>query len=335
MSLRNFSKLCKIACLLTLIGSTVYSNACNLPINQSCETIEKVYHTLNFNSKSDMASRLDTLSANFLDSPYLLGALGEGEHARFDQSPLYRTDAFDCETFVTTIIALALGNNQEIFKQCLKKLRYAKGQISFVNRNHFTSLDWNKNNQQQGFLRDITDSFKDSNNKSVAKIAIAVIDKPSWYQHFNEKGIKLRSANEQEQQKRLKELKIRGNQLAITKDKIPYLPLTALFDNNGNPNQYLFAQIPNASIIEIIRPNWDLRKQIGTHLNVSHLGFAFWKKGELIYRQSSSTQGKVLDVSLISYLKKARSSPTIKGINVQVVLPKVPLSVGCNIEINH
>lgn len=86
----------------------------------------------------------------------------------------------------------------------------------------------------------------------------------------------------------------------------------------------LFNQIPNAAIIEIIRPNWDLHKEIGTHLNVSHLGFSIRKNGTLLFRETSSTDGRAIDIPLVDYLRQTLSSPTIKGINVQVVLdPKL------------
>ncbi|WP_242602215.1 N-acetylmuramoyl-L-alanine amidase-like domain-containing protein [Legionella nagasakiensis] len=281
---------------------------------------------------SDMATRLEIISAKLLGKPYLLGALGEGSKGRYDQYPLYRMDAFDCETYVDTVLAVAFANNVSQFKQCIRKLRYRNGHVSFIDRNHFASLDWNKNNQQQGFLQDITTTIKNKKNQSVAKSANALIDKPGWYQHFTYNNIRLSDVNTKEQGKRLNELKRKGRQLQALNASISYIPLSALFDSSGKANEYLFKQIPNAAIIEIIRPNWDLREKIGTCLNVSHLGFAFWKQGTLMFRQASSIQNHTVDVSLIDYLRDARKSPTIDGINIQVVLPNHPLPPGCHAE---
>ncbi|STX44101.1 Protein of uncharacterised function (DUF1460) [Legionella donaldsonii] len=300
---------------------------------QAIETINELYHSLNQMQKSDMTHRLDTISAQFLGKPYVLGALGEGSHARFDQEPRYRTDAFDCETYVTTVLALALAKDTTGFKQCLSKLRYHNGQVSYVTRNHFTELDWNLNNQRQGFVKDITESFQDKSKAPVAKIATALIDKPSWYQHFTLATIRLQSQDKAEQTKRLAELKTRGSKLPKTNAQLPYIPLTSLFNAKGEPNQYLFAQIPDGAIVEIVRPNWNLREQIGTNLNVSHLGFVFWKNGVATFRQASSIYNKVVDVPLIDYLKEAyENSPTIKGINVQIVVPKSPLTDSCGVS---
>ena len=313
-----------------LLLLTIQAKAAIHPKQQEAnEAISKLYHSLNQLPKSNMALRLDIISAQFVDKVYVLGSLGEGLDARFDQEPRYRTDAFDCDTYVTTVLALALADNVEGFKQCMSKVRYKKGEVEFIARNHFMSLDWNPNNQRQGFIKDITESIKDENKQSVTKIASALIDKPSWYQHFTRKNIRLSTPNEQEEEKRLAELKSEGSKLPKVLAEIPYIPFTKLFDAQGKPNQYLFNQIPNASIIEIVRPNWNLKERIGTNLNVSHLGFAFWKNGTLYFRQASSQYGRVVIVPLTDYLYEASASPTIKGINVQVVVPKAPLPEGC------
>lgn len=296
---------------------------------QADVVINQLYHSLNKLPKSDMSARIDSISAKFIGKKYRLGALGEGIDAHYDQRPQYRADAFDCDTYVTTVLALALADNTNGFKQCLRKVRYKDGKVSFLKRNHFMSLDWNPNNQKQGFIKDITMNIKNKDNQPVAEMAEAMIDKPSWYNHFQEDDIRLISANPQIQKIRLSELKQRGMQLEKTLAKIPYIPLTALFNAKGEANKALFAQIPNASIIEIVRPNWDLQDKIGTHLNVSHLGFAFRKNNKLYFRQASSEYNQVVEVPLEDYLRKCMESPTIKGINVEIILPKKPLQEGC------
>ena len=294
------------------------------------KAIDKLYHSLGNNSTT-MAERLDEISAGFLGVPYVLGALGEGPEGRFDRSPLYRTDGFDCETFVDTVLALAFGQNRASFQQCIKNIRYHQGKVDFLTRNHFMSLDWDGHNQQQGYIKDITQTFRNKDNQPVALMATALINKPSWYQHLTLSHIKLPGASEAERTAALEKLQAEGSQLPKTEARIPYIPFTALFDKNGHPDTRLIAQIPDASIVEIVRPNWDLEKKIGTRLNVSHLGFAFWKGETLIFRQASSQLDKVIDIPLIEYLEQIRSSPTIKGINVQAILPQKPLGKNCRV----
>lgn len=297
---------------------------------QADNSIIALYHTLNAKPNTSMVDRITWISAQFKGRSYLLGSLGEGPNARYDQYPRYRTDAFDCDTYVNTVLALALGSSLETFQQCLKYTRYQEGKVTYLKRNHFTSIDWNKNNQQRGMLKDITLTFKDPNNKPIAQYAHALIDKSGWYAHKTISTIRLQNDDPAEQKKRLVELKTKAKDLKSSPSEIAYLPLSALFTGD-KPNLQLFAQIPQGAIIEIIRPNWDLRKQIGTALNVSHLGFAIWKKGQLFYREASSQLGAVVDVPFIDYLKEAQKSPTIKGINIQVMIPAKPVASECNI----
>lgn len=284
-------------------------------------SIKELYHSLDALPNTSMTERLNWLSEHFQGKVYVLGSLGEGPNARYDQFPRYRTDAFDCDTYVNTVLALALANSLTDFQGCIKDLRYKDGQVSYINRNHFTSIDWNKNNQNRGILKDITLSIHDKNNKSAAIYALTPLNKPNWYAHKNSSTIRIYASTPELQEERLSELKAKSKNLEKTTAKLPYIPFSALFPNN-KANLYLFSQIPDGAIIEIVRPNWDLRKQIGTYLDISHLGFAFWDKGVLYFSQASSNYGKVVKVPLIDYLQEALASPTIKGINVQIVLPK-------------
>lgn len=278
-------------------------------------TIDQLYHKINSKPYPTLSDKITTVSAFFLNKPYELGALGEGTQGEYDQFPLYRTDAFDCETYVDTVLALSFANNSSTFEHAINQIRYKNGQVSFITRNHFTCLDWNQNNQSQGFLRDITKKI--TNNTLNAN---ALIDKPGWYEHMTVANIRLNNATDAAKRHQLQLLKQEGSALPKTMCTMPYIPFSALFNAQGQANNELFKQIPNASIIEIVRPNWDLEQQIGTHLNVSHLGFAIWKNNVLYFRQASSTQHRVVDTQLIEYLQAVRKNPTIQGIHIEQVL---------------
>jgi hypothetical protein len=283
------------------------------------QTISQIYENQTLRTTPDMATRIDVISAQFLEKPYMRTALGEGEHGYYDTAPLYRTDAFDCETFVDTVLALAIANDPATFEQCLRKIRYKDGKVSFLYRNHFTCLDWNQNNRKQGFIKDITSTFHDQNGQSITQMAKALIDKPSWYQHFSTDIIRIHNASLAEQEKRLAQLKEKGSHLPRAISITPYIPLTVLFNKAGEANMDIFNQIPNGAILEIVRPDWDLEQQIGTRLNISHLGFVFRKNGQLIFRAATSSHHRIMDCPLVDYLRETRKSPTIKGINIQIV----------------
>ena len=74
---------------------------------------------------------------NYLGAKYIRDPLGE--ECAPDTDPLIRTDAFDCTTFVETVMAGGDVSN-------LNQIRYKDGEIDFLNRNHFIETDWLKNN---------------------------------------------------------------------------------------------------------------------------------------------------------------------------------------------
>ena len=298
--------------------------------NQSANTtVKKLYHNLSHIKPLSMTDRIKYFSKALLNKPYILGALGEGDSGLFDQEPLYRTDGFDCLTYVETVMSLAFANNLQEFANCMDIVRYQNGQVSFETRNHFTSLDWNPNAQKHGLIQDITDQIKNQKGQSVTQIATAIIDKPSWYRHLPETSIKIHRANAENIKHAHERLKELAHQFSPIQASIPYIPLSTLFDKMGQPNQFIFDQIPDAAIIEIVRPNWDLRKKTGTCLNVSHLGFAIRQQDLLLFREASSIEHKTIDIPLEQYLRQALKSPTIKGINIQKIIPQQPLPNGC------
>ena len=246
--------------ICALYSLTVFCINSDAIEKQAMISIDRLYHSQNLPSNASITERINWFSEQFKGRPYVLGSLGEGSKAIYDQFPRYRVDAFDCDTFVNTVLALALSNSFSSFEGCLHHLRYYQGQISYINRNHFMSLDWNQHNQALGILKDITSDIKDANNQPIALVAEALIDKPGWYSYKTIKTIRLQVPNTREQQNRLVALKNKAKHLPVTATKIPYLPLSVLFNKKGEANVDLFSHIPQSAIIQIVRPNWNLKE---------------------------------------------------------------------------
>lgn len=264
-----------------------------------------------------IVNRIEFYSQKFLGCPYILGALGEGPSARFDQNPLYRYDGFDCLTYVNTVLALSHSHTLEDFKAYLTALNYKNRKIDYLFRHHFMSVDWNPENEKLGVIENVTKKIVDESNVPLAKSASTLIDRPNWFKHRQSQDIKLlKEVDILEVNFLLEEMRGLASFVHLESSTIDYLALEDLFDKNKNPCLHLFAQIPHASIIEIVRPNWDLRDKIGTHLHISHLGFALRHEDELVFRHASLSQQRVIDESLIQYLSNCLASPTIKGIHI-------------------
>lgn len=285
------------------------------------DKIIEIYQNLKASPKLSTVERIDVISRYFLDQPYVLGPNGEGANAPFDQSPLYRTDAFDCMTFANMILALSVSHDFTEFQKNIRKVNYYNGDVRFEKRFHITSTDWNPSNQRNGFIKDTTKEIKDVNGKPIAIVSKVIINKPSWIQHLGMSSLKLlQPISEVEAEQKLNDLHALANKMKPALSVVAYLPLTALYNEKGEANLYLFNQIPSGSIIEIVRPKWDLREQIGTYIQVSHLGFAIQTPQGLMFRNASSLQHKVADVLLVDYLRQYLNSATIKGINIQSIV---------------
>ena len=120
------------------------------------EAIEPVLEQMVQLPLQTTSEKISIISERFLSSDYVSGALGEGPMARFDQSPLFRNDIFDCLTFVNTVLAILHSKDIADFQMVLLKLNYYEGVALYEKRFHFMSTDWNIENARQGFIKDIT-----------------------------------------------------------------------------------------------------------------------------------------------------------------------------------
>jgi hypothetical protein len=100
-----------------------------------------------------LRERLLRTSARFLQTPYLLSPLGEGEGV--DPDPTFRLDAVDCLTFVEQSLALALAHGEPEVARVLEQLRYAHVP-RYEDRNHLMEAQWLPNNLRKGFLVEAT-----------------------------------------------------------------------------------------------------------------------------------------------------------------------------------
>jgi hypothetical protein len=271
--------------------------------------------------KDSLTERIRKTSAYFLGQKYKLNALGEGKNAVFDKNPLYRTDAFDCLTYVSTVLALAKANTKQEFIKNLKQLNYKEGKVNYFSRHHIMETDWNVICEKKCWLTDIT-----SKVSSHYKVAEAVIDKASWYQRLPMETLQVLALDEFNIYPSLlnklnSHIESKKPSLARTK----YIPLTLLFNQDHNelyPNQTIFARIPSCCVVEIIDKNRATKDKIGTDLNIVHLGFAIRQKDQLIFRHAARNK-EVLELPLVEYLKRYyqfTENPERVGIHVMRIL---------------
>lgn len=260
--------------------------------------------------ETELTVRLDKFSNFFLGLPYGDGGpLGEGEIGRYDQDPLYRFDTFDCTTYVETIMALALARDITEFEIHLNQIRYRQGQISYLTRNHFTDLQWIPFNIQNGYLSEANERVLAAHE---IKMATAEINLPGWLRSIKISEIRVPHASHEEKEALLEELHSIASDYNSQDATVPYIPIAEILKRPE-----LLHKIPSGTLVNFVRPNWDLTDIIGTHQNISHQGFLFRKNRILFLRHASSSgEKKVLEIPFIEYLKKFDNHPTLKGIHL-------------------
>ncbi len=274
---------------------------------------------------NNVSKRVEAASAYFLGEPYVLGALGEGPKGDFDQKPLYRTDAFDCTTYVSTVLALVESNRLKQFRKAILKVNYKNRRLAFINRNHFISVDWNPVNQANGYIKDITAQLTKH-----YKVATTLIDRPAWFRRLSTDRIALMNPAEHlAPASLLNMLHADSDYLKPTKSNLNYIPYTVLFRNDKGKlklNQTILEKIPSGAIIEMVDLGRNMKSKLGTNLVVFHMGFAIKTEKGLMFRAASLTKKTVSDIPMEKYLlglyQKTKNKAKA-GINVQqIIAPK-------------
>ena len=99
------------------------------------------------------STRLEGRSRDFLGRPYQINPLIGS--ADTPEMFVEGTDAFDCVTYVETVLAQAHARNQRDFLDRLRRVRYRNGKVSWTARNHYMT-DWIRNNLRAGFVRPVS-----------------------------------------------------------------------------------------------------------------------------------------------------------------------------------
>ncbi|MBK2124930.1 N-acetylmuramoyl-L-alanine amidase-like domain-containing protein [Fangia hongkongensis] len=247
-----------------------------------------------------------------LNAPYIYsGAIGEGRcqsaHCTKIQQDLpYRLDGLDCVTLVQDLLALNQSGNIAEFKQNLRQISYGaydqSDTMSFLNRNNFTSSDFNRVNQASRVLKDVT-SFGPFSNY-VAHLPQKVIDHKSWFEIKVEpqnlkSNIRVLPQNEKSAPSIIAKF---TNGYAdgfdpITINNFPFIPKEALVKKTADgyqANEVLINKLITPSVVEFVREDskWmigdkPINEIIGSNILISHMGVLYkkrFKKGEIIYQ---------------------------------------------------
>lgn len=115
----------------------------------SSEKVDILLHKASALSKAE--ERIDFLSRQFLEISYkestLIGSSNRPEVF------VINLEAVDCFTYLDYVEAMRLSKSFDKFKDRLKDVRYQKGVVNFIYRNHFF-INWREYNSD--FVEDVT-----------------------------------------------------------------------------------------------------------------------------------------------------------------------------------
>lgn len=209
----------------------------------------------------------------FLTVPYKAGSLDNGKK----EALTVDISSFDCVTFVETVLALAFtdreqGPHYKDFLKNLQLIRYRDGKIDgYGSRLHYFS-DWIQNNEQKGFIKEITQEIGGTPGFLDISFMTAHVDN---YPSLKNDSINKVIVEEQEK-------------------KLSGTPFYCLLKSNlTNRN---LSHIQNGNIIALVTSV--------KGLDISHVGFAIWENNELHLLHASARYGKVViePVSLKKYI---------------------------------
>ena len=207
-----------------------------------------------------------------LGVPYVAGTLDGNE----EEQLVIRTDALDCTTFVETVLALCVADKREEqsfagFKKALTDVRYRDGVLDgYASRLHYFS-DWISNNERMGFVKECTSETSCSQPKEL------------W--------LNFMTTHVDSYLPMKKDSSLISRMDAIEKAwqgvEVSFIPKNKL---HLSPDDL---KIKNGDILTITT---NIKG-----LDVVHVGFAFWKSGQLYLLHASSVAKKVIEDPLSLY----------------------------------
>lgn len=128
-----------------------------------------------------LGARIDRISELLLGRPYVEGSLGGG--VELPEEFRVSLSAFDCVTFIETVLALALARTIDEFIDNIRRIRYEDGEIDWFRRNHYMS-DWASKNEQCGFITNITSGPESVEKTCTLSLIAGLPAKTTTFRYF-------------------------------------------------------------------------------------------------------------------------------------------------------
>ncbi|WP_375757748.1 N-acetylmuramoyl-L-alanine amidase-like domain-containing protein [Corallococcus exercitus] len=218
-------------------------------------------------AESPLSERLLGMSEKFLNTPYVLSPLGEGQGV--DPDPTFRLDAVDCLTFVEETLALGMAYGEPEVPALLERIRYASTP-TYEDRNHLMEAQWLPNNIKKGLLVDVTRKYAKEDTVTVTKTLTA----HTW------------------QSKSSMALQLPRERQPVGTFTLDMIPLDKVLERARG--------VPSGTILVVMREDLPLKAT-----RITHLGFVVQKKKRTYLRHASrGGYNRVVDEDLETFLAR-------------------------------
>lgn len=251
-------------------------------------------------SDSFLTDAIISTSAEFLGRPYKLDPLGEGQGAPSDSDPLYRTDVFDCLSYVETVLATAITKTSLVhgdipptdskgltaqITSTLNHIRYFDGQVSFTNRHHFQYPDWTNGNKE--ILSFVTEDIANATGITTANSTITLC-RSDWFKRTHNHNVPDAECEEA---------------------SLTYIPLSEMRKHISALEKNITTPLVFMTVIN----DPTLPEKVGTAYNISHTGFVISINGKLHLRHASSLAKRVVDSNFERYITSLQHAKKYLG----------------------
>ena len=261
-------------------------------------------------------AKIRMLAQLFRQRPYVFDPAGDDTHGDFDTSPSINTQAFDCLSYINTLLAFLQSTDFNTMQTHHTRIRYKTEEKRYFNRHHFMSVDWNRYNVAKKYIQDITHTLVDPQHKALAETMTTPILRKPWLA-FQSQLLKKRFPTKHRPAFFADIIQRAKTEKASSK----HIPLKHFFRNNTVDTRIL-KQIPSGSIIEFTCPHRNIEHIIGTRVQIAHLGILYRHKGVLMLSHASSDTKKITNVPLAKYLQRIRDRiPFIEGVSLFRIVP--------------
>jgi hypothetical protein len=145
---------------------------------ETAEATELIERASGINEPS---ARIDLFSSAFIGRPYIDCLLGGGPELDEVFSATLR--AFDCVTYIETVLALSLSNSLPRFVYELQHMRYDHGIVDWRHRNHYM-VDWARKNKERGRIAYISDAQLLSKKRRTLNVVEGIAAREVTFDYF-------------------------------------------------------------------------------------------------------------------------------------------------------